>query len=183
MTQRAEATHYFLYEFVDEDGDSTACCIEFASDSFELPDPEFEEVTLTMLHAMGHLTASEQFANASAASADTNYETSGIASRMAMSWIVFWRDGAALHCYRGSLTSTSIVEKVKVIGRYRKYLGAQLRSERTASGSDLNGPEVRVWWHTKHNPPRYYRWNQHGWHWWADIQPGVETDVWATELQ
>jgi len=186
VTQRAEATRYFLYEFVDEDGDSSACCIEFASDSFETPDTVFVEVTLSELHERGHKTAAEQLSLASPENVATAFGPSP--GREAFSWIVFGWDGPALHCWRGSMTSTTIREHVKVRGQYKKYWRGRLRSTGTpVSAVDINGPEVDVWWHTKHNPyatnpPRFYTWNQHGWHWWNRVEPPAQTDVWATEL-
>lgn len=117
VAQRAGATHYFLYQFVDEDGDSSASCIEFASDSFETPDAAYDEVTLDELHELGYWSASERLSRASPQNKDVEYGPGGSTyGRLATSWIIFWWNGPALHCYRGSMTSTSVVEKVKVTG-------------------------------------------------------------------
>lgn len=178
QTITSVSAHYYLYETTDEDGDSLACGIEIHSEDVEdPPGPPFVEVTLAELHQKGYLTAQEQSDRCPPPYKDSISPTPG---RSGISWIhLYWgtRDPQALYCYSGSRTRTSSIEYIRVEGRRRKYNKAtgELLSTRHAARVDLNGPEVDVWWRTKHNPnvynpPKYYRWNQHGWHQWRAAQ-------------
>ncbi|MBN2537310.1 hypothetical protein JXB37_03425 [candidate division WOR-3 bacterium] len=171
----ASATTYYLYEYVDGDGDTSACCIEFASDSFDVPSDTFDEVTLTELENAGYKCADDQISDAN----ETDSENQG--SRTGISWIDFDRVGARLYCYRGSQTETQTTERVDVTSEYWCYDNQGLRHHSKRSAVDYNGPMVNIWWRTKHNPPPYYSWVVQGTHKWAGTAFSYQTNVEADE--
>ena len=179
--------HYYLYEFGTEDGDTGACIIEIRSDSVEAPPgPEFQKLTLDQLHQKGYQSPSEQLAQTPPEYIDTKPYSTG---RIAKSWINIYWQGSKIKCYSGSQTWTQFKEYIKVYAERKKYdkLTGQLKSTLHDVDYDMNGTEVHVSWDLGHNPyitdpPTWYRYNQHGWHYWIDHNtPQKETDIWREE--
>lgn len=56
---QSEDTHYYLYEYTDEDGNNVAIIIEVNSENPTSPGSEFTEVTSDELHSKGYRTPSE----------------------------------------------------------------------------------------------------------------------------
>jgi len=187
VAQGTSTTHYYLYEYTDEDGNPEACVIEIHSETVEdPPGSEFTEVSLEQLHQKGYLTTAEQLAQTPPEYIDTK----DLQGRIGRSWIKLWWNGSHIESYCGSQTITPFTEYIKVTGLWERYIGDQLYSKRGPHDRvDINGTEVDIWWRGTHNPfvfnpPRYFKHHQHGWHQWGRDNENpirTETDRWRDE--
>ena len=141
----SEETHYYLKEWINEDGLLEACLLEGDSLPPESIPEGFVKVSLEELHAKGYLTGEEQLQMLIEKGIPP--ETVRVdPGRWACSWAYCWKDGGLLKGIAGSKTCTRNREKIKTQSWRTKT--TQRGSERRASQPRIKtGPgEATVSW-------------------------------------
>jgi len=156
-------THYYLYEYIDEDGQPAACEVEnqgTGTVSPVSPGPEFEEVTLEELHEKGYLSADEELA----LTPPENVNVVGGVAGLGASWLRFWVDPLYPDLKQhscGSRTTTTEAVYVKVHAWRYKIDPVTNEVIEAVPGVDENicGPAtVHVSWHGHYSINRIWRW-------------------------
>ncbi len=141
----SKKTHYYLKEWINEEGLLEACILEGDSIPPESIPEGFIKVSVEELHAKGYLTGEEelQWLAEKGVFPETVWAGSG---RWGCSWAHCWRENGLLQGTGGSLTETPIEEKIRVKNILRKTT-ARRTSERRSRPQSITGPgRVDVRW-------------------------------------
>jgi len=163
-------THYYLHEYINEDGQPEACEIEIQGDTAVSPGPEFEELSLTGLHQKGYLSADEQIAQTPPEY--VNVVGGGVAG-VGASWLYFWSDPLPpykKHVYCGSRTTTTQAEYVKVHAwRYKIDPVTHEKDSVPGVAENMRGPaSPTVTWRVEYGTGKTWIWHIHGDHYWVN---------------
>ena len=122
----SEETHYYLKEWKNEEGLLEACLLEGDSMPPESIPEGFIKVSLEELHKKGYLTAEEQLQMLT--EKNIPIETLKFDNeRWACSWAYCWQERGLLKYIAGSLTGSTLDEKIRV-----RALRTKTTSQRTS---------------------------------------------------
>ncbi len=125
-----EKNHYYLQEWINEDGLKEACLLEGDSIPPESLPEGFVEVSLEEIKQKGYLTGKEQLELARKRNGSIDSVVSGQdAGRQAYSWADAWNEGGVDKYVAGSLTSSTYDEKIRTVSRLRKWENNIIRHE------------------------------------------------------
>ncbi|MCS7249527.1 MAG: hypothetical protein N2323_00875 [candidate division WOR-3 bacterium] len=175
----SEETHYYLKEWINEDGLKEACLLEGDSIPPESIPEGFVKVSLEELHQKGYLTA-EEWLEVLKAIPETVYIDP---TRWAFSYVDCWYDTQVRYAKFVAISNTvsyNINEKIRVYAVLRKYVDGVLRSERSGSHTRVvksGNYRASVSWVGFRSVGNILRVTLNGWHWWKWRQPDTICDA------
>ncbi len=163
---QSEDIHYYLYEYVNENGDSVAIVIEVNANNPTSPGSDFNEVTVEILHGKGLRTPSESEKLASVI--DKGYDPQ--TDYGWCSWITadyYWTDYKRVEC--GSKTTRPFYAPgfLGITAITRRWLHPNGPMQEVSRYIyETYGYYTSLVYRTIYHRQITYTWYQNGIHWW-----------------